>query len=668
MCTARVIALMVLGFSVTVRAQTATTAGAVSTPFPTTQSIAIDWAISGDSNGNGVVTVRYRPMGAGPWKVGAPLVRVPAGSNTTGSFGSGGSWANKHSGSLFDLTPGTTWEIELTLTDPDGGGQTKTVTVATRAVPQAAANARVKNVTPTNFTAMLDGAVPGDVLLLAAGNYPAFTMEKSGTPTAPIVIRGQSVDGVKIGGKATLADLHDVFLENLTVNGEVRMKGSSNMVVRGCHVYTPGEGISFQVSGTTVPRNNYIVDNDVVGAAKWVDDQLSVSGYNGGEGIEFTGSGHEVCFNHVRGFRDDISLMEYDEAFEQTSIDICNNDIEEATDDAIEADSAMGNVRVRHNQVKNCFDGLSSQPNLGGPTYFVGNTMFNVLYTPFKFHNGTVGDQVFHNTVVKCGDAYGCYAGATWSRAVFRNNLFLGGPGGTYGGYGNGSGRVFDLADADSSCSFDFDGLGSIGTGTFEGKLGSTKFTSLAALRSQTTEAHAVQVDMSVFASALTFPANGFPVKATADLRLAAGGAAVDVGVALPGINDGFAGAAPDLGAFELGAAVPVYGPRSATGGGATGGGGTGGGAAGGGTAGTGGGGMAATGGGSTGTGGGSGAATGGGTESGADAGAAVDAGAGGASATGSCGCSSASTGPWEVLLGLLVALGARKRSLCSSR
>ena len=39
---------------------------------------------------------------------------------------------------------------------------------------------------------------------------------------------------------------------------------------------------------------------------------------------------------------------------------------------------------------------------------------------------------------------------------------------------------------------------------------------------------------------------------------------AVDAGVVLPNINDGFAGAAPDLGAHEVGLPPIMYGPRSA--------------------------------------------------------------------------------------------------------
>jgi hypothetical protein len=38
---------------------------------------------------------------------------------------------------------------------------------------------------------------------------------------------------------------------------------------------------------------------------------------------------------------------------------------------------------------------------------------------------------------------------------------------------------------------------------------------------------------------------------------------AVDAGIVLPTINDGYKGKAPDLGAFELGLPMPQYGPRS---------------------------------------------------------------------------------------------------------
>jgi hypothetical protein len=46
------------------------------------------------------------------------------------------------------------------------------------------------------------------------------------------------------------------------------------------------------------------------------------------------------------------------------------------------------------------------------------------------------------------------------------------------------------------------------------------------------------------------------------DFRLRAGSKAIDAGVILPNVNDGYRGRSPDLGAYEFGEAVPHYGPR----------------------------------------------------------------------------------------------------------
>ena len=46
------------------------------------------------------------------------------------------------------------------------------------------------------------------------------------------------------------------------------------------------------------------------------------------------------------------------------------------------------------------------------------------------------------------------------------------------------------------------------------------------------------------------------------DFRLRRGSAAVDRGMVLPTVTDGFTGSAPDLGALEVGVAAPHYGPR----------------------------------------------------------------------------------------------------------
>ena len=76
---------------------------------------------------------------------------------------------------------------------------------------------------------------------------------------------------------------------------------------------------------------------------------------------------------------------------------------------------------------------------------------------------------------------------------------------------------------------------------------------------------HSRLIDYSVFVKAeppdFTKPEQLYTPEQV-DLRLKAGSRAVDAGVVLPGITDGFTGKAPDLGAYEQGAPLPHYGPR----------------------------------------------------------------------------------------------------------
>ena len=59
-------------------------------------------------------------------------------------------------------------------------------------------------------------------------------------------------------------------------------------------------------------------------------------------------------------------------------------------------------------------------------------------------------------------------------------------------------------------------------------------------------------------------PANRHAVYHAVDLnfRLKPTSKAVDAGVLIPTVNDGFTGRAPDLGALEVGKPEPQYGPR----------------------------------------------------------------------------------------------------------
>ncbi len=484
----------------------------------------------------------------------AALRRIPAGSNE------GFTWAARFSGSVFDLQPGTTYEIEASLKDPDGGGETRVITGATRAVPAPMGGAPVKAATPATLSALLGGAQPGDIIQLGAGSYGGFTVDRSGTAGKPIVVRGAA--GAVVTGEIGVFDQAYVHLEGLALNGRIRFNGSDHVAITRCAIQATADRAGDGIVTYLRSENAYIADNTITGLTTWAEASLGVSGNNRGEGICVTGPGHVIMNNRVSGMRDGISFLEDDEAKDQVCIDVVNNEISECADDAIEADFAMGNCRILRNRITNAFIACSSQPSLGGPTYFIRNAIYNVAHVAFKLYRGSVGDLLLHNTVVKNGDAFAEYAGRPVSRAFLRNNLFLGGPGATYNGYSSGSGRVIQAADVDlATLDADFDAFGST-TGAFEGRVGSFAFTSLAQLRAGGTEARAVQAGLGVFDTAIAYPAAAMTPFPAQDLRPKAGSAVIDQAQALPGLNSGHAGAAPDLGAYEAGQPLPRYGPR----------------------------------------------------------------------------------------------------------
>ncbi len=525
--------------------------GTITAPYPTLNNISIEWFIEGDANLDGVVSMRFRKAGESEWREGMSLRRVPARSNEDAGF----SWHNKHSGSVFDLDPDTTYEIELTLSDPDGGSATQTLTVVTRPVPAPMAGAPVKHVTPETFGAIADTAQPGDILELGSGAYDSFIFNRDGEPGQPIVIR--SMGEAIIIGVVNLDRRRHIILDGLIINGSIHFHDSESIAVTHSRVITEHSGIVFQGHS----QNAYIADNVIVGPTVWQESALGVDGDNLGEGIQFSGHGHVIQNNTVIGFRDNISLMEGSEAIEQFSIDILNNDIYEAADDGVEADYCFNNCRIMRNRLTNVFMGLSSQPSLGGPTYFIRNVMYNVVYSPFKLHNGSVGDVVMHNSIAKSGDAIGVYTGDYFLRSYFRNNIFLGGSGGYYNGYNNGKGLIASLDAAGDGHDLDYDAFGTR-SDRFFGQIGTRLFTSLDELRNKTTEQHAIQIDWDIFTEPAAYPAEPFPALPPADLRIKEGSSVQDAALLIPNINDQFNDAAPDIGAYEVGQALPIYGPR----------------------------------------------------------------------------------------------------------
>lgn len=529
-----------------------TTPGRISAPYPTVNGITLEWRIEGDEDNDGAVNVRYRRVGTARWNEAMGLKRVPAGRNA------GYCWPNKHSGSIFDLAADTRYEIELSLDDPDNGSETvRGVRARTRAEPDFRPRAAAtKTVTPATLASILRGALPGDIIELQAGVYGGFSLLKDGTPAAPIIMRGSSAGDVIVKGNVNMVGRRHVRLARMSVNGTVTANGSESFAIMGLSVHTASSGIVFRGCA----KRGYVADNRVTGPTSWSEAALGAHGANRGEGIEFNGPGHVVRNNFVQGFRDTISFLEGAAACRQYSIDVMYNEIVRAGDDAVEADFCHHNCRVVSNRLTNTFIAMSSQPGLGGPTYFIGNAVYNTVQGPFKLHRGSTGDVIFYNTVVKNGDALGVYATAPFSRQLMLNNVFIGGPGGVYNGWSNGSGRVAYLP-AIRDAHLDYNAFGSV-AGGLAGQIGAVSFSRLTQLRSLTTEKNALQVDLGIFAADIAYPQVPLTEYPPQDLRIRADAGIVDTAVRIPNVRRYTKGFGPDRGAYEAGASLPIYGPR----------------------------------------------------------------------------------------------------------
>lgn len=621
-------------------AQNGVQAGRFHVEHPTLLNLGFEWLIAGDANRNATVQVRYRKEGSSSWKAGLPLLRVGGERVYRDRESMTYTVPEGFAGSILNLEPGTRYECEFTMQDPDGvgGKSVERVTVATRREPTSFSGGRVLHVYPPDhegpklepsfvglkhayygmgrgdWTAVrMNKAQPGDTILIHAGLYRperlnyvdplsapftgSWSLSLQGTPERPITIKGAG-DGEAIfdgAGNHKLFDLmasaYHIF-EGLTFRnteiamfaGEKEVLGAVGLTVRNCRFEDVGVGVWTESANS---RDFYIADNLFLGR----EDQMRLIGWNqAGQrtagiypshqlrsffAVKVYGPGHVIAHNAVAYFHDGICISTYgppdaDPEKRASSIDIYNNDIHLSNDDFIESDGGAHNIRIFQNRgVNAAHNGYSAQPMFGGPVYFYRNLSYHVaIGNVLKFSAAPAGLIVYHNTFIGEQASKDPY-----SNAHFRNNLFLG---------KDTPGRgVMAWANATGSYSSDYNGFrpnrevanqyswlapepGKSAHGAKESDW--RHYGTLAALRQATgQEAHGLEVDYDIFVKMQPpNPERRHHVYHAMDLdfRLQPNAKAVDAGVVLPTVNEGFAGRGPDLGALEVGQPMPHYGPR----------------------------------------------------------------------------------------------------------
>ena len=454
---------------------------------------------------------------------------------------------------------------------------------------------------------------PGDIILVHAGLYKAnrfkygdpygidfhgtYVLTRSGTPEKPIVIRAAGDGEVIFDGDGCyrLFDVmaaDNIFFEGLTIRntgiafyaGLKDVLGCSGLVVRNCRIEDVSIGVMTQYAGS---KNFYIADNVMIGR----DNPEQLHGWTGFWiknadpkplksffGVKVYGQGHVVCYNYIAHFHDAICVCthgvpEEEQSLKAVSIDFYNNDIFMMSDDFIEADGGVHNIRVFRNRGFNAaHHGLSAQPIYGGPAYYIRNIVYNVPPGgALKFNVNPSGMILYNNTFCTEWTTSGGF-----SNAHLRNNLFLGAdyPGRPilrvstftsyttfdYNGYrpNQGTEKQFVWRSPADGKFRDYDIYRSVENKSFE--------TLKEFSRGTAQEIHGKLVDYDIFKD-VRKPDHEHPAKVYRtedfDFRLKSNSAAIDAGCVLPNVNDTFTGKAPDIGALEMGEPLPHYGPRN---------------------------------------------------------------------------------------------------------
>jgi hypothetical protein len=446
-----------------------------------------------------------------------------------------------------------------------------------------------------------------------------YYLTADGTPERPIVIKAAGDGEVVLDGRGNF-NLFNVkaadynYFEGITFRntssaiwaGTQFIAGAKGLTVKRCRFEDVGMGVFTNYSGS---NDFYIADSVFLGR----NDPKHLIGWNGQfwqqfenvEGQEYPpvmksytavrlyGSGHVVAYNYVSDFHDGIDTEMYGNPdgshavegptypprdkwdLRPTAIDFYNNYMTNFHDNAFEVDGSMHNIRVMRNLMLNSASHpISTQPGAGGPIYWIRNIAYHAPGGSTRLTNGSAGVFYYNNTILTETSA------GSSSNVHWRNNLML---------PENAAPAIFNVNTNTNYSSSDYNGFG-LKRGvepafqwnsppwnvaavdvnpTNNPPLVPRKFATLEEYARETKQdQHSVILDYDVFVNVPRLDAKDLLrvqklYKSTdADFRLRPGSAAVDRGVAIPNVTDGYSGGAPDLGALEVGQTLPIYGPR----------------------------------------------------------------------------------------------------------
>ena len=518
---------------------------------PTYESVGLYWTAPPVAAGAASCDVRFRKVGVGAYVQGLPLWYDAA--------------TNECRGSLVGLTPGTAYEAELSVTGVVLATRavlfttwSNTVTVqSTVNVPSGSAQLNITSGgTPAGYV-VYQGA-PG---ILDAANAQPYNIY---IQASYVVVRGFTLRGAQQHAIRIADNVTDVIIEDNDISGWGRSRGGNLGVNADSGIYAFCKA-GATLTRVTIQRNE--IYNPRYTANSWDD------GHPDGPQaitIELCPGNHVIRHNEIFStngnyFNDGISGSDNASTagFPNHDSDIYGNDVSNTWDDGIEAEGGNRNVRVWGNYLDRTGTGIASTITSVGPLY-----LFRNVYNRSRFLARVAPDQDDRQGMFKSGSNP---AFANGRRYVFHNTMLqatgegavqwtLGGSGGI-GGTGPTTplrntvtkNNIWHVWRPTWSAIYEPGPDNSHERDMYNGSPGAT-------------------IVNGIKATPTYRPANGWQSESGGLYQLQAGTPGADQGVLIPNFNDGYLGAAPDVGAAEGGAPAMKFGvaasPGSAVGGG----------------------------------------------------------------------------------------------------
>jgi len=336
---------------------------------------------------------------------------------------------------------------------------------------------------------------------------------------------------------------------------------ASGNLVDSCYLHHNNVGVSLKRASNFNTVQHCTFDESPLDAWTWQAVKETGSGYYEAGGVVVYGSdiantGNVVRHNRFGHLFDGGHI--YSDVAPTTDFDFHDNIVEFVNDDGLETDGSGTNCRIYNNHFHSFLTGVSIAPAAIGPTYIMRNLLTawhaNSGYDgyPFKFNvsSSLSIDWVFlyHNTCftnAPSQDGFLFKQYSAWNNIISRNNIYAG------------TAYALDSWSTTNPVDFDYDDLYTVSAGN-RIDWANIRYATVASFCAATSqECHGRSI----------WPQ--FMDTAAGDFRLQATSPVIDSGIRIAGVNDLFAGAAPDMGAFESGLAS-AYRPaqRPAGGGG----------------------------------------------------------------------------------------------------